>query len=557
MQDAYNKLFNNEINLSWVRTEKRDAMSKAYRIGIPKKPKLKIESYDNAIISPYYLNAHSKVCGGAFDQYKKPIHLSRINIVTPIGKQCNKYVYSDETAVYCGGCTCTPHWGHFLIDVVSRLWYVLSEYRETNVTYIILGTEGIDYELEGNFLEFLKLLGIEKKVRVLSKATKFKKVIIPEKSYDFNLSIKENQMNHYYADEYLKVFDYVVKKATNSGNNYGTENKYRNIYLIRKEERDAGIELINNLFENNGFELIDPVEISLTELIFKFHECRTIAYVSGTLQHNLMFASANVRAIAIERRAVVSPMQIDIDILKRVKVDYIDAHYSIIPDESYYYGLYGYTKELRKYMEDSKWNIPDSYFISKEYCETTIKEYMKKYNIRNFGISMVEFDEYIFADYCESMEELKETLHFLHSSREDFYDIERAKRKVKEMLIDLEICYSEWNDSSWWNAFNSLSGLINNSIKRNTSKFLIYPFGRNGMLLKQILKEQYGIEDIIAFDNKLTSINKSIKPLCEIKKYYTGNSCIILTSAIKECWKELSNYVDLLEVEGPFSVVYR
>lgn len=546
----------NDINLSWTRTKKGYAMLQAYKEGITEKKELKIEIYDSAIIFPYSFSESGEIYGGGVsDKEGEFIPLSKINVVTPESKRGNKIICSDEVAVYCGGCRAYgPHWGHFLVDVVSRLWYALLKNAEPNVSYIVVGTEERDYSLEGNFLEFFKLLGIEKRVRFLSKATKFKRVIIPEKSYDFDTSIKNIHNLHYYSREYLQTFDYVIKRAMDKQHDRVSEHK--KLYLIRDDRRDSGIELIHNLFLNNGFEMINPVEITLTELIFRLQKCEVIAYVTGTLQHNLLFAPSGIKAVAIERRAEVSPIQIDIDLIKNIRADYIDAHYSIVPDQSYYYGLYGYTNELRCYVESLKWNTPDSRYIDNEYCMNSVREYMKKYIMSNFESTMDVFDEYIYEDCQESLAELEKIFEEkIRINKEDFFDIEKAKQKIKEMLINLRICYSEWNDENWRTAHDSLSKLVRNVLRKNVHRFLIYPYGKNGMLLKQILENQYGIEGIIIFDNYLSDINKTIRPLCEIVNYYTEESCIILTSSIRECWENISLYVNLMDIEGPFSVI--
>lgn len=49
-------------------------------------------------------------------------------------------------------------------------------------------------------------------------------------------------------------------------------------------------------------------------------------------------------------------------------------------------------------------------------------------------------------------------------------------------------------------------------------RFIIYPFGEDGMLLKEILENRYGIKDIVVIDNILGKYNPEIKPLSYIKK---------------------------------------
>lgn len=548
---------NKNINTSWLRRPKADALSQAYSVNIVKRDTLIVEKYDYAIISPIFFN-QGRLTGGVIDENGTPVTLSKINVFSSVDRKPGKYIDSDEIAVYCGGCWGYPfHWGHFLLDVVPRLWYALSENGKTDVTYIILGLEGkADCNLDGNFLAFLKLLGIEKRVRVLSRTTRFRRVLIPEKSYEYAPCVRKNGIKNYYSDAFLCTFDFVIRNALKEMENYSTKEKSKKIYMARKADRDSGIELIENLFQNNGFDIINPVEIPLIELIQWLHTCDTVAYISGTLQHNLLFAPLGLKAIAIERRAWISPVQIDIDIIKEIHVDYVEASYSIVPDETAFLGLYGYTKQLKCYIENFKWNLPNREFLTKEYCEASIKKYMGNYDLSAFGGLREIFDEYIFGEYQLSVEELEGFLgDRIQVCRDDFSDIERARKIVKQILINLRTCYRKWDDGEWRVACESLSGILRYVFRKSTPhRFFLYPFGKNGMLLKQILNEQYGIDNVIVFDNQLSKINKDIKPLQEINKYDLFDGCVILTSAIRECWDELSVYVDLMNVEGPFSV---
>ena len=95
------------INLSWVRAQKAEAMSQAYNAGIVKKSRLRIESYENAVLIPLHMH-ESRLEGGAFDEYGVLIPLSRVNAWWPIGRKNKDYVYIDNTVVYCGGCGGCP-----------------------------------------------------------------------------------------------------------------------------------------------------------------------------------------------------------------------------------------------------------------------------------------------------------------------------------------------------------------------------------------------------------------------------------------------------------------
>lgn len=78
------------------------------------------------------------------------------------------------------------------------------------------------------------------------------------------------------------------------------------------------------------------------------------------------------------------------------------------------------------------------------------------------------------------------------------------------------------------------SGQINKS-----SKLVLYPFGKQGMLVKQILNWRYGIEESFICDNGLSKKNPLIKPLCYLSQIDLSEIQVIITSDNLLYWEEL------------------
>ena len=68
---------NKNINTSWLRRPKADALSQAYSVNIVKRDTLIVEKYDYAIISPIFLN-QGRLTGGVIDENGTPVTLSKI-----------------------------------------------------------------------------------------------------------------------------------------------------------------------------------------------------------------------------------------------------------------------------------------------------------------------------------------------------------------------------------------------------------------------------------------------------------------------------------------------
>ena len=75
-------------------------------------------------------------------------------------------------------------------------------------------------------------------------------------------------------------------------------------------------------------------------------------------------------------------------------------------------------------------------------------------------------------------------------------------------------------------------------LKDGKDKFLIYPYGKMGALVKKVLNEEFGIQEIAVADNKLFSSDKSIISLDNCAEMY--KDCVmLLASDNKKIWYEI------------------
>ena len=154
---------------------------------------------------------------------------------------------SDEKVVYCG--YFNKAWGHFLTEVVSRLWYALKQ-DESVDAYVFFDVLDGNKQFSGNYLEFLKLLGIADKVRIINKPTRFKTVIIPEEALVYN---------DHYTEEFVKMYQYINKKGLEL---YRGE-KYDKVFFSKRRciistESNLNEKFIDKYFERNGYTIFYP-----------------------------------------------------------------------------------------------------------------------------------------------------------------------------------------------------------------------------------------------------------------------------------------------------------
>lgn len=289
--------------------------------------------------------------------------------------------YIDRRVVYCG--YLIKHWGHFLIEGISRLWYAL-EHSDEFDEFVFFTISDCNYSLEGNFEDFFDLLGIKEKISIINHPVQYKLIAIPELSYS---------REEYYSEKYNKLINQVRNKASNRFSNAYKEKEYASkIYLSRsrfvnnsQNKSEFGLEMLDAFFEQNGYEIVYPEEISLSELILRVMHANVCASESGSCAHNLLFANRNAQIEIVERQAYVNEIQANLDVIRGYQVTYIDAYYCFYPCDAAGgpYLLY-YTKWLAKFCREKGYLPPDDCFLSDSFKVKAITWYIDYYD-RRYG----------------------------------------------------------------------------------------------------------------------------------------------------------------------------
>lgn len=224
-----------------------------------------------------------------------------------------KEVYLDETIFFMG--VYLKHWGHFLVDVVYRLWYVLQHPEEN---FRIAYCSNQNEEISGVYLEFFELLGIEKSRLIrIDRPSRVKKIILVQPAY---------MACDYVTKEYKYIFATLVQKVREL-----PLTPYPQIYLSRThfeaaKKKEIGEKNIESNFVNNGFHVLHMEELSLKEQIFYISHCKVVAALSGTLCHNLLFADSNVKMIILNKTHFINTHQVLINQVVGADVYYVDVY---------------------------------------------------------------------------------------------------------------------------------------------------------------------------------------------------------------------------------------
>lgn len=112
--------------------------------------------------------------------------------------------------------------------------------------------------------------------------------------------------------------------------------------------------------------------------------------------------------------------------------------------------------------------------------------------------------------------------------------------------------------------YNMIRKRIKECLDEGYSKFVIFPFGENGMLVKQVLQETFGITDFVIVDTELARYNNRILTVKSVNE--NKNLCQSASLIIASVEQEIIHFakanifcrkiVDILDVQKDTQPIY-
>lgn len=379
------------------------------------------EEYNDAIVLPVVKILDDNVTyrrGGVVDSSGNYVELSQTKS-RAVGKYAVKeYEFIDEKVVYCG--FFYKSWGHFITEGVSRLWYALNNDESIDAYVFIVEKDEIQ-SFSGNYLEYLKLLGIADKVRIINKATKFRTIIVPEEGF---------ALNNYYTELFVKMYEFI----NNKGLSLYSGPKFDNVFFSKRKceisiMAHLNEKFVDDFFAKNGFKIFYPEQLSLIDTIGIIQNAKSLAGISSSLIHNQLFGHGNQTTICIEKDAFYNPYQIMIAKITKSKSVFIDACRSIFTVNNKGPFIFDYTVFLDNFVHDNGW-IP-----SKPMSESKFKRIFKQYISRYFYFNSELPQDYLFdKDKLDMTREIyNDTVKGRKAFSLSFY--ERVAFKLKKLKL--------------------------------------------------------------------------------------------------------------------------
>lgn len=279
---------------------------------------LAIDKYEDSIVLPF--KDRDTCLGGVVDS--KGIFVQKSGLYEE--RTCGYYKieeseiqYEDSTVFYLG--YLLPVYGHLLTDDIKKVW-ALDRCAYDKIVYV--STWGLDSPPK-HVVEMFELMGIDiNKCHCITKATRFKAIIVPDNSFIHHDGKK------YYTEEYKFTIQAI---AQNVPVDHSSLDK---IYFSRSKihqgwQRDQGEESIERVFRKMGFSIIYPETLSIREQIGLVKACNYFAATEGSIAHNSIWCNSEAKVLLLRKCDYINPWQMAINEVASADVTYIDVHKSI------------------------------------------------------------------------------------------------------------------------------------------------------------------------------------------------------------------------------------
>lgn len=178
------------------------------------------------------------------------------------------------------------HYGHFITEGMSRLWFA-NQFKDFD-NYIYTPFFGNENRLLEFHRYFLSTLGVDtKKVIILNNGAHVDDVFIPKQLWNINSEPDISIKNIYNV---FKVHDINASK------------KLRRVFLSRRQtefNRIMNVQAVNYLLQRVGFEIIYPEDLEISEQIKIYGSGCLLAGFPGTALHNVLFSHPNTKLLEI------------------------------------------------------------------------------------------------------------------------------------------------------------------------------------------------------------------------------------------------------------------
>lgn len=264
---------------------------------------------------------------------------------------CNRITrncdFINQKVVFLGGGYIFSHFGHFLTEGLSRTYPALYKSFQ-NMKFVVVVRRGTTQLPTWATILFGAIGIAPENIILINRTTRFAGVYVPPQG---------SVITQHISPIMSRVFDKISK-------NLGGEKikTYDKIYLSRSkmnDNRTFGEGNIERIFAKNGYKIVWPETLPLSQQITLARGCRVMAGTAGTALHLALFMKPRGTVIQIKRNKLASDsaeIQNDICVARKLDFIYIAGSVEDIPSKHFTDApqIVGVTPELKQFFDDNK-----------------------------------------------------------------------------------------------------------------------------------------------------------------------------------------------------------
>ena len=193
---------------------------------------------------------------------------------------------SEEEVVFGGGLTC--HFGHFISECLSRMWYLIENPRDRR-RYAFLNL--YNWRIRTWVYNLFDMLGLpDSRIIIVDKPTQFKSVTVPDQA----AYIKED-----FTSKFMMPYRRLAARIM-------PRDDVKKLFLTRSRDLKtknhiSNQEYFEEFYRARGFKVIAPEKLSLGEQFALITGADEIATFLGTLSHWSLFCRPKVKFTMLTR----------------------------------------------------------------------------------------------------------------------------------------------------------------------------------------------------------------------------------------------------------------
>ncbi|MGW9820658.1 cephalosporin hydroxylase [Methylorubrum extorquens] len=237
---------------------------------------------------------------------------------------------SNESCVYFG--PIIPHYGHFLVTTLARLWFVLREVKNGRKLLVHSDHRPEDYFANPYMGPLLRAAGLSvENFTSPAGVTRYRNILVPSPAFVEQLCAFRSYVEPMHAIGQVIIGDRIPARTERFA--YLSKSKLPKGSVAKIMSED----ILEKILSSSNFDVIYPESLSLEEQISVFYKYKAVVGFVGSAFHSHIFCDNPSEIYGLSLESFINSNLVLLDRLNGVKGAYLDStqHLIAVQEEGY------------------------------------------------------------------------------------------------------------------------------------------------------------------------------------------------------------------------------